>query len=210
MLRHALGGTPLIEDPDHLFDSAHVGHEMRWHLKMPARAEVVSYGERVRDAVLETLAEGEPSPELRYFLLLSVFHEDMHQEAFCYMRQTLGYAPPSWLGPAGAETVQAGAETGQAGAETVQVGAETAQAGSEAAPTDGDASIPGGRIDVGASRDEPFVFDNEKWAHPVDMEAFRIARSPVTQAPRRCVATACIRHLAGSRGECASRARQLV
>ena len=93
VLRHALSGTPLLEDSDHMFDSAHVGHEMRWHLKMPERAEVVRYGQRVRDAVLETLAEREPSPELRYFLLLSVFHEDMHQEAFCYMRQTLGYAP---------------------------------------------------------------------------------------------------------------------
>ena len=74
VLRHALGetplgGTPLLDDPDHLFDSAHVGHEMRWYLKMPGRAEVVSYGQRVRDAVLEKLAEGEPSPELRYFLL---------------------------------------------------------------------------------------------------------------------------------------------
>ena len=156
VLRHALSGAPLIEDPDHLFDSAHVGHEMRWHLKMPERAEVVRYGERVRDAVLEALAKGEPSPELRYFLLLSVFHEDMHQEAFCYMRQTLGYAPPSWLGPA--------------------------PAGTETAPLDDDASIPGGRVDIGASRDEPFVFDNEKWAHPVDIEPFRIARSPVTQA----------------------------
>ena len=170
VLRHALGGQPLIEDPDHLYDSSHVGHEMRWHLKMPGRAEVMRYGEKVRDAVLETLSGGEPSPELRYFLLLSVFHEDMHQEAFCYMRQTLGYQPPSWFGsvPAGAETAQAGAETPRAEAET--------------APTDGDVSIPGGRIDIGASRDEPFVFDNEKWAHPVDMEAFRIARSPVTQA----------------------------
>ncbi|MCH7825496.1 MAG: DinB family protein, partial [Acidobacteria bacterium] len=149
VLRHALGGAPLIDDPDHLYDSTHVGHEMRWHLKMPGRAEVMSYGQRVRDAVLETLAKGEPGPKLRYFLLLSVFHEDMHQEAFCYMRQTLGYAPPSWLGP-----VPAVAEPSR---------------------SDGDARIPGGRVDIGASKETPFVFDNEKWAHPLDIEAFRIA-----------------------------------
>ena len=41
VLRHALGGTPLIDDPDHLFDSTYVGHEMRWHMKMPDRAEVM-------------------------------------------------------------------------------------------------------------------------------------------------------------------------
>ncbi len=156
VLRHALGVAPLIDDPDHLFDSTYVGHEMRWHLKMPERAEVVSYGERVRDAVLEILATGDPTPELRYFLLLSVFHEDMHQEAFCYMRQTLGYSPPRCLGPP--------------------------QAAVDPAPADGDARVPAGRVDVGASKETPFVFDNEKWAHPVDIQAFRIARSPVTQA----------------------------
>ncbi len=81
VLRHALGGAPLIDDPDHLFDSTYVGHEMRWHLKMPERAEVVSYGQRVRDAVLETLAKGEPSPELRYFLLLGPGKRRVEQES---------------------------------------------------------------------------------------------------------------------------------
>jgi len=33
---------------------------------------------------------------------------------------------------------------------------------------------------LGALRDEPFVFDNEKWAHPVEVAPFRIARAPVT------------------------------
>ena len=156
VLRHALAGASLIDDPDHLFDSTYVGHEMRWHMEMPDRAEVMRYGERVRDAVLETLAGAEPSPELRYFVLLSVFHEDMHQEAFCYMRQTLGHPRPRWLGappPPG-----------------------------EHSSADGDVEIPSGRVEIGASRDEPFVFDNEKWAHPIDVEPFAIARAAVTQA----------------------------
>jgi iron(II)-dependent oxidoreductase len=33
---------------------------------------------------------------------------------------------------------------------------------------------------LGADRDAPFVFDNEKWAHPVEVKRFRIARAPVT------------------------------
>src|SRR5438093_877265 len=37
------------------------------------------------------------------------------------------------------------------------------------------------RLD-GAEPDEPFVFDNEKWAHPVEVEPFRIAATPVTNA----------------------------
>ena len=35
---------------------------------------------------------------------------------------------------------------------------------------------------LGATRDEPFVFDNEKWAHAVEIAPFRIARAAVTQA----------------------------
>ena len=155
ILRHTLGGKSFLDDPDHLFNSTHVWHEMRWHLRMPKRSELVTYGLRVRDAVLEVLAKGEPDPELRYFLQLSIFHEDMHAEAFCYMRQTLGYASPDCLTP------------------------------SQLAPAsrrqEGDVRIPGGRVQIGADRDEPFVFDNEKWAHPVDIEPFSISRSLVSQ-----------------------------
>jgi iron(II)-dependent oxidoreductase len=39
-----------------------------------------------------------------------------------------------------------------------------------------------GGFALGATSDEPFVFDNEKWAHGVELPAYRIARAPVTQA----------------------------
>jgi iron(II)-dependent oxidoreductase len=42
--------------------------------------------------------------------------------------------------------------------------------------------IPGGAFWLGATPAEPFVFDNEKWAHPVELRPFAIARAPVTQA----------------------------
>jgi iron(II)-dependent oxidoreductase len=42
--------------------------------------------------------------------------------------------------------------------------------------------VPGGRFDLGAVPDGSFVFDNEKWAHPVDVPPFRIGRAPVTNA----------------------------
>lgn len=44
----------------------------------------------------------------------------------------------------------------------------------------GDVEIPGGTFMLGATPDFPFVFDNEKWAHPVQVKPFRIARAPVT------------------------------
>src|SRR5262249_10470840 len=53
--------------------------------------------------------------------------------------------------------------------------------GDEGKPLNGDAIVPGGVFELGADLNEPFVFDNEKWAHPVQVNTFRIARTPVTQ-----------------------------
>jgi hypothetical protein len=47
--------------------------------------------------VRELLARGPISDDLVYFVKLTVFHEDMHTEAFTYMRQTLGFAAPPFL-----------------------------------------------------------------------------------------------------------------
>ena len=35
---------------------------------------------------------------------------------------------------------------------------------------------------LGSPPESPFVFDNEKWAHPVEVAPFNIARAPVTNA----------------------------
>jgi iron(II)-dependent oxidoreductase len=45
----------------------------------------------------------------------------------------------------------------------------------------GDLEIPGGTFLLGARRDEGFVFDNEKWAHLVDVAPFTISAETVTQ-----------------------------
>jgi iron(II)-dependent oxidoreductase len=70
-----------------------------------------------------------------------------------YMRQTLGYADPL------RQASPPGESDGQA---------------------TGDAEIPGGTYLIGAARGSGFHFDNEKWAHPVGLGPFRIARVPVT------------------------------
>ena len=43
-------------------------------------------------------------------------------------------------------------------------------------------SVPGGRWRLGSTPADGFVFDNEKWAHEVDIAPFRIAKAPVTNA----------------------------
>jgi iron(II)-dependent oxidoreductase len=155
VLRHAAGRPPIRPDADALYDSSAVPHDTRWDLPLPGLEETLRYMSAVRDRVLERLRAREPTREERYFILLSVFHEDMHAEAFTYTRQTLAYPAPADPAPAN------GKGTG---------------------PLSGDVEVPGGTFQLGATPGEPFVFDNEKWAHPVEVRPFRIARSPVTQA----------------------------
>lgn len=88
-----------------------------------------------------------------YFARLSAFHEEMHCEAFTYTRQTLGYRAPE---------------------------VTMKSLSGEAFP--GDVEIDGGLFALGAVEDDRFVFDNEKWAHPVQVRPYRMARAPVTHA----------------------------
>ena len=157
VLRHALGEPAMRADGDALWNSAEVPHDTRWDLPLPSRADTVGFLEAVRDRVLDRLATGPLSPELRYFVQLSVFHEDMHDEAILYTRQTHGWPAPALSD--GATTVDGPPDS-----------------------DDGDAAIPGGVFWLGAPPDErAFVFDNEKWAHPVEVAPFRIAKRAVTQ-----------------------------
>jgi iron(II)-dependent oxidoreductase len=91
-----------------------------------------------------------PTHDDRYFHMLGVLHEAMHVEALTYTRQTLGYPAPA------------------------------AAVAVPAATIEGDASIDGGTLMLGATPREGFVFDNEKWAHRVDVAPFRMARACVT------------------------------
>jgi len=161
VLRHLRGEDPLRKDGDSLYDSAGVPHDDRWTLPLPSRAETLRYMERVLDRVLNRIARNQMNEEEVYFVHLVTFHEDMHDEAFTYSRQTLAYPPPAL------------------GASNVRESLLRPEAGG-AWP--GDVEIPGGTYMLGGTPDLPFVFDNEKWAHPVQVRPFRIARAPVTNA----------------------------
>ena len=159
VLRHALGHQPIRPDVDTLYDSATIPHDTRWDLALPSRDTTLSFLRAVRDAVLEVLDRGESSARLAYFVQLAVFHEDMHTEAFTYARQTHGWPAP-----------------------TLGVGPASPITDSGCGPHAGDCTVPGGQFMLGADRVDAFVFDNEKWAHPVRVEPFAIARAPVTQS----------------------------
>src|SRR5205823_1266103 len=83
-----------------LYDSSAVAHETRWELLLPDRRATIRYLQEVRDRLVDRLLRHEPTPEQMYFVLLSIFHEDMHTEAFTYTRQTLAYPAPRLTGAA--------------------------------------------------------------------------------------------------------------
>jgi iron(II)-dependent oxidoreductase len=156
VLRHALGQPPIHAGGDALWNSAIIAHADRWTAALPSRAATLEYlklvGDRVRAAI-----EPELDPKLQYFALLAVFHEDMHGEAFAYTRQTLGWPAPHLSAAAAPVALATG-------------------------PLPGDVTVPAGRYRIGAEREpDVFVFDNEKWAHDVELARFAIARAPVTQ-----------------------------
>src|SRR3546814_4514370 len=122
-------------------------------------SDVCSSDLAVEDALVARLARhgGIADAVDSYFYRLTAFHEEMHVEAFLWTRQTLDY-------PA--------------------LRAEDDRP-MEAGPLPGDVAVPGGVFRLGAEHDAPFLFDNEKWAHAVEVAPFRIARAPVTNAEYR-------------------------
>lgn len=156
-LRHACGLDPVRDNEDALYDSIAIAHDTRWDLPLPSREETLTYVCAVRDQLIEQLRNKGHDHNLIYHTLYSVLHEDMHTEALTYTRQTLSYPQPALNVARADRDVGGGACTG-------------------------DAEVPGGTYLLGSTPEEPFVFDNEKWAHPVELNPFSIARAPVTQS----------------------------
>lgn len=156
-LRHRNEGPPresILPSSDALFDSAKVAHATRWTLPLPSLQATRKYQGDVLSRVLRRLEQEPDNAALLYYVQLAVFHEDMHAEAFHYTRQTLGYADPF----------------------------ARAEPTGESLVSSADALICGGSFQLGATPDDGFVFDNEKWAHEVKVSPFRIAKTAVTNA----------------------------
>jgi len=171
VLRHGTGRPSARADADVLYDSSAVPHATRWDLPLPSRAVTLEYLSQVRERVLDVIHRG-PDTSAAYFVTLCVFHEDMHDEAFTYTRQTLGHPRPAL----GLPPQLFGSHT------PLLLSGRVGERGSGGVEELGDFEIPGGVFQQGSLRDEPFVFDNEKWAHAVELRPFAIARTPVTQA----------------------------
>jgi iron(II)-dependent oxidoreductase len=152
-------GESILGNADALYDSSAVAHDTRWDLPLPSLRATQAYLAAVLEKVLHRLDREPESEALAYFARLATYHEDMHAEAFCYTHQTLGYAQPEF----GARTaIQADAD------------------GSNCGPGP-ELFFAGGTLRLGAERGaKEFVFDNEKWAHDVDVPPFSISARPVS------------------------------
>ncbi|MDP6772692.1 MAG: selenoneine synthase SenA [Rhodospirillales bacterium] len=160
ILRNLDGRPSFLANGDDLYDSIAIHHETRWDLPLVSLDGILEYMGRVLEAVLGRFAGRDmASPEESYLYQLTTFHEDMHTEAYTWTRQTLAYDKPDF----------ALAKEGPGD-----------DAGAGALP--GDVEVPGGAYTLGTTEDAPFWFDNEKWAHEVTLQPFRIARAPVTNA----------------------------
>jgi gamma-glutamyl hercynylcysteine S-oxide synthase len=160
LLRHLDGAATLLPGSDGIYDSFNVSYARRWEHAYPSRDATLRYIGEVLQRSVNRVARRPPGPDDAYFTTLAAQHEDMHAENLTLIRQTLGYPRPKLEGL-------------DAGAVSPPV---------DVAYRPHDVAVPGGRFLLGASPDEPFVFDNEKWAHAVDVAPFRIASTPVTNA----------------------------
>jgi len=141
-----------MKNADYLFNSSEMAHQDRWSTPMPSLDKLLEYNhsviERTQD-LLRTPIDNKAA----YFIQLAILHQDMHNEAFAYMWQTMGRSMP--FAPfTSMSQLEAKVRT------WIHFPKSTIQAGSE--------------------QGSGFIFDNEKWAHSVDLPAFDIASTPVT------------------------------
>lgn len=138
-----------IAGPDELFDSSRLPHASRWDVALPGRDELLSRLQAQLDACLAALPASGDDDAL-YFHRLALFHEDMHGEAFAWLRSALAYPAPAGL--------QAGRVPPR---EPLHVAAGEVRLGCLA-------------------RGEGFAFDNEQPGAHRRLDAFELDSAPVS------------------------------
>jgi iron(II)-dependent oxidoreductase len=158
ILRHLDRAEALLPGSDGIYDSFNVSYKLRWGHQYPSRRETEAFIGEVLKRSTGRLESREPTEEEAYFYTLAALHEDMHTENLTLILHTLGHARPSLS----------------------LFDSAAADPPLDPSYRPQDVAVPGGTFRLGATPAEPFVFDNEKWAHPVEVRPFRIASTPVT------------------------------
>ncbi len=155
VLRRLHGRKSLMRRVDERFDSADVAHTTRWELQYPDPQATRDYVRRVADGLVDVLGNNHGIDSTDHYVAYVLAHHDAHCEALTYTRQTLDWGDrlEPWM-----------------------PGSDPSE------PVSGDLRVNVDRLLLGASRAQPFVMDNEKWAHRVSIDPFSMAVAPVTIA----------------------------
>lgn len=160
ILRKLYGDAPLLPQADALYDSFNIPNVERWDLDFPSRQQTLAYMQAVLQRTCERLQTRALGNDDAYFYRLALYHEDMHTETMHHIRHTHGYSRPTLA-----------ANATPLSAPKIDLDFEPH-----------DVAIPGGTYCLGATRDIPFVWDNEKWLHPIVLKPFYLSATPVTVA----------------------------
>jgi ergothioneine biosynthesis protein EgtB len=145
----------LLRKGDDWFDPQLVSPSQRRLLDLPKAAKLKTYFHEVCDRVLDKLTGIGPSTDAAnlYPYRRALAYFDMQGENWVELLQVLGLPAPAALSRY--ETPH------------------WAQ---------GEIRFPGGTLKMGSAQDEEFVFDNEKWSHPVYVPGFVIDSNLVDNA----------------------------
>lgn len=154
-----VGKTAMAQHPcmlakgDNQFDSTPIMHKTRWMLALPDTEEVKQYASTVLERILEKLNQQADDATALYPFRMALAHEAMHVEAFSYTLQTLSLSTPDYLSNPNFSTLP-----------------------------EQQLHFAGGSFTLGSPATDAFVFDNEKWAHPLSLPAFSISSNLVSTA----------------------------
>src|SRR6186713_1887965 len=143
---------PSIAGPDAIFDSARLAHGGRWRVALPARDDLAKRLAAQLDACIDAIPREGDDDDANYFHRLALFHEDMHGEAFAWLRATLGWPAPTGLALPSLPT-----------REPLRIDGGTVAVGR-------------------AAEERGFAFDNEQPATPVRLAPFEIDATPLRNA----------------------------
>ncbi|MFL5818131.1 MAG: ergothioneine biosynthesis protein EgtB [Conexibacter sp.] len=159
-LAHRGAGLPLLRpDLAEVYDAFETPRAQRGDLPYLRRGDALAYLAAVRERVLELAADPDPTRPDAALHELVVRHEQQHTETMLQTMQLAHLpAPPNAYAPTSRAPVD-GTLAGLTGLELVEV--------------------PAGPCTIGAPA-EGFAYDNERPRHGVDLPAFRIGRTAVT------------------------------
>lgn len=145
--------APQFFAPDTIYDSAQLAHAPRWEIASQERSALFERMSAQLQACIQSIPTQADDAAL-YFHRLALFHEDMHGEAFCWMRAALGFpAPTSITLPTLPNAPTA----------SIEVSATECAVGFQA-------------------HEQGFAFDNELLGQIVPIKAFEIDSMPVRTA----------------------------